>query len=85
MATGHKLPVWAVEGDRVLFSSFANESPQIHPICTRLDRIKIEKETLSHVQLCDLEDCSPPGSSVHEISQARILESVAFPFSGAWG
>ena len=26
-------------------------------------------------------DCSPPGSSVHEISQARILEWVAIPFS----
>ena len=27
-------------------------------------------------------DCSPPGSSVHGISQARILERVAFPSSG---
>ena len=26
-------------------------------------------------------DCSPPGSSVHGISQARILEWVAMPFS----
>ena len=26
-------------------------------------------------------DCSPPGSSVHGISQARILERVAIPFS----
>ena len=26
-------------------------------------------------------DCSPPGSPVHGILQARILESVAFPFS----
>ena len=24
--------------------------------------------------LCDSLDCSPPGSSVHEILQARILE-----------
>ena len=31
--------------------------------------------------LCDLMDCSPPGSSVHEISQARILEWVASSFS----
>ena len=31
--------------------------------------------------LCDLMDCSPPGSSVHGILQARILEWVAFPFS----
>ena len=26
-------------------------------------------------------DCSPPGSSVHGVSQARILEWVAMPFS----
>ena len=26
-------------------------------------------------------DCSPPGSSVHRILQARILEWVAIPFS----
>jgi len=28
-------------------------------------------------------DCSPPGSSVHGILQARILEWVAIPFSRA--
>ena len=27
-------------------------------------------------------DCSLPGSSVHGILQARILERVAFPFTG---
>ena len=32
--------------------------------------------------LCDPMDCSPPGSSVHGISQARILEWVAIAFSG---
>ena len=37
--------------------------------------------SLSHVWLCDPVDCSPPGSSVHEILQARILEWVAIPFS----
>ena len=31
--------------------------------------------------LYDPMDFSPPGSSVHEISQARILEWVAIPFS----
>ena len=38
------------------------------------------------VQLClslsDLMDCSPPGSSVHGILQARILEWLPFPFPG---
>ena len=38
---------------------------------------------LSYVRLCDLMDCSPSGSSVHEISQARILEWVShFPLQG---
>ena len=32
--------------------------------------------------LCDSVDCSPPGSSVHRIFQARILEQVAFPPPG---
>ena len=31
--------------------------------------------------LCDPMDCRPPGSSVHGILQARILEWVAIPFS----
>ena len=31
--------------------------------------------------LCDPVDCSPPGSSVHRISQAKILEWVATSFS----
>ena len=29
--------------------------------------------------LCDPMDCNPPGSSVHGIPQARILEWVAIP------
>ena len=32
--------------------------------------------------LCHSMDCSLPGSSVHEIYQARILEWVAFPTPG---
>ena len=31
--------------------------------------------------LCNPMNCSPPGSSVHGILQARILEWVAMPFS----
>ena len=37
--------------------------------------------TKSYPTLCDPMDCSPPGSSVHRISQARILEWVAISFS----
>ena len=31
--------------------------------------------------LCDPMDCSPPGSSIHGILQARILEWITIPFS----
>ena len=37
--------------------------------------------TKSCLTLCDPVDCSPPGFSVHGISQARILEWVAVSFS----
>ena len=35
----------------------------------------------SCLTLCDPEDCSLPGSSVHGILQAKILELVAISFS----
>ena len=45
-------------------------------------RVKSESEV---AQLCltlsDPTDCSPPGSSVHGIFQARVLEWVATAFS----
>ena len=37
--------------------------------------------TQSYSSLCNPTDCSPPGSSVPGISQARILECVAMPAS----
>ena len=33
--------------------------------------------------LCDPVDCNPPGTSVHGILQARILERVALPSRGS--
>ena len=42
-------------------------------------------DSVTHTQLCptlcDPMDCSPRGSSVHRILQARILEGVAISFS----
>ena len=32
-------------------------------------------------KFCDPMDCSPPGSSVHGIFQARLLEQVAISYS----
>ena len=39
------------------------------------------KSLQSHTILCNPMDCRPPGSSVHGVLQARILEWVAIPFS----
>ena len=43
------------------------------------------KVKLKFTQFCttlyDHLDCTVPGSSVHGILQARILEAVAYPFS----
>ena len=36
----------------------------------------------SYLTLCDGMKCSPPGSSVHGISQAKTLEGVAISFFG---
>ena len=38
----------------------------------------------SRVWLCDPIDCSPPGSPIPGILQARTLEWVAISFSSAW-
>ena len=47
--------------------------------------LKSEKVKVVVAQLCptlrDPMDCSPPGSSVHGILQARILQWVAMPSS----
>ena len=49
-------------------------------------KVKIESEgALSCPTLRDPMDCSPPGSSVHGIFQARVLENVAYcPPRGVW-
>ena len=50
-------------------------------VCVRA-RARALTHALSHVpNLYDPMDCSQPGSSVHGISQARILEWVAMSFS----
>ena len=42
------------------------------------------KSLQSCLTLCDPMDCSPPGSPVPGILQARTLEWVAISFSNAW-
>ena len=46
-------------------------------------KVKSENEVAqSYPTLSNLMDCSPPGSSVHGIFQARVLEWGAIAFSG---
>ena len=45
---------------------------------TDLEKVKVAQ---SYPTLCDRKDWNPPGSSVHGILQARILEWVVIPFS----
>ena len=63
-----------------LFSTLTYNSLHDTEILTSLTLKK--KKSQSHVQLfCDPTDCSPLGSSVHGISQARTLDWVAISFS----
>ena len=50
-------------------------------ILSRLTSIQFGSVAQLRLTLCDPMDCSPPGSSVHGILQARILEWVVIPFS----
>ena len=67
-----------------------------YPLCTGLQRVRHTCKhacihthtnenwvlvTESFPTLCDAMDCTPPGSSIHGILQAWILEWVAIPFS----
>ena len=68
-----------------------SSSSQLHPFCATITLVadqhlprELKKESevaQSCLTLCNPVDCSPPGSSVHGILQARILEWVAISFS----
>ena len=66
------------------------EKKNYHQVCAKLfifmgnqwKKKESESEvTQSCLVLCDPMDCSPPGSSVHGILQARTLQWVAMPSS----
>ena len=54
-------------------------------VCSETDEAALEDSESEVAQscltLCDPVDCSPPGSSIHGILQARILEWIAISFS----
>ena len=49
-------------------------------MCMEVESVKVLVTQLC-LTLCDPVDCTVPGSSVHGLLHARILESVAIPFS----
>ena len=49
---------------------------------TNIQRIYVTLVAQSRLTLCDSVDYSPPGSPVHGILQARILEGLPFPSPG---
>ena len=78
LLTSHPLPQLQAE---MTLGGFAPKSPFITMI------VGPQKSVLCSVApscptLCDPRDCNPPGSSVHGILQARILERVTMPPSG---
>ena len=46
-----------------------------------LSFVCVYDQLLSHAPVCNITDCKPPGSSVHGISQVRILYWEAISFS----
>ena len=73
-------PCWS----KKMSQAFTNRTLKPHPIITtRATACLLSCFSQSCPTLCDPMDCSPPGSSVHGISQARILECVAISSSRA--
>ena len=71
MATHSNILVWRIPTDGGAWQATAHGVPESD----------VKVLVTSVVSLCDPMVCSPPGSSVHGILHARILEWVAIPFS----
>ena len=55
--------------------------PKVVPLVSQMSFLLESEVAQSCPTLCDPVDCSPLGSSVHGILQARVLEWVAISFS----
>ena len=65
-------PSWALEIEQRASAS----CPRASVLVCRYEKVKVFIAQSCHI-LCNPMDYSPPGSSAHGISQARILEWVA--------
>ena len=71
LSVSHSLNIW-----KLFYQQQISEAS-----LPRLSEKNLKSLTQSCPTLCNPVDCSPPGSSVHGILQARILEWVAIWFS----
>ena len=77
------LPDYLSATPRMLpFSTQSKRAQPSRPHFSLQDKREDRIFTQSCPTLCDPTDCSLPGSPVHEILQARILEWVVFPSTG---
>ena len=80
--SGTNLP-WILKGNCMAFHILYRQT-QLRPPNSQL---KLGREDIvwkviqSYLILCDSMDCSSPGSFIHGVLQARIVEWVAIPFS----
>ena len=73
--------VWCLARRHIEYISAVSVIQAAKWLCLGLKAaVKCVFVTQSCPALCDPMDCSPPGSSVHGILQARRLEWVAMPF-----
>ena len=78
------LSSWRAESEpSSLLGILLTSAPKVGALMVALENLSPMccAQSLSGVRLCDPMDCSQPGSSVHGISQARILVWVAILFS----
>ena len=70
-----------VPGSQVCSDSYFLSLPLLNIVCLGLYVCVCVLVAQSYLTLCDPMDCSPPGSSLHRIFQAKIVEWVAIPSS----
>ena len=81
MAMHSSVLAWRIQGTEEPGSLQSTESQRVgHDLVTE-EEVKQSEVAQSCLTLCDPMDCSPPGSSIHGIFQARVLEWGAISFS----
>ena len=76
------LPNPGIEPASFMSPALQMDSSPLAPPGKPTIRLKWSEVAQSCPTLCDPVDCSPPGSSIHGILQARILSGLPFPSPG---